>query len=140
INCIDRYLELVKPELKYHAFRKYKERLRFFVEYLTEVGLDHLLINQVTKAHVFDFVKHRQNTRQLSNKTYNHYLQALHTFFQYYIDNFDGYVQSNPCDKIRRLQVTKKGNRPFNNAEFPKLMEYCRENNAFLYQFCRFIY
>src|SRR5690606_17794081 len=37
-------------------------------------------------------------------------------------------------------QVTKKGNRPFNNAEFPKLMEYCRENNAFLYQFCRFIY
>lgn len=139
-NCIDEYLKNVKPDLKINTYRKYEGRLKLFKEHLKSIGLETVMIFDIRKDQVFTFLKKYQVERDWSNKTYNHYLQALHTFFEYYISNYDGYIDKNPCEKIKRLQVTKVGNRPFDNYEFPKTLELLKVRNTYLYQFSRFIY
>jgi len=140
IECINRYLAEVECELKPNTYRKYKERLTFFSMWLEEKGMNNLMIFHITKQQIFEFLKDKQSSGNWTNKTYNHYLQAISTFFDYLIDNYDDYVNVNPCEKLKRLKVIKKGNRPFDNHDFRTVLEYCKENEPYLFQFMRFIY
>ncbi|MCS4164483.1 site-specific integrase [Sphingobacterium sp. BIGb0116] len=139
-ECIEEYLKNVEGELKPKTYKLYKGRLNFFKNYLQNVGLGNIDISDLTKQDIFDFVKYFQTEKSWSNKTYNHYLQAIHTFLQYYIDNYEGYLENNVCGKVKKLQVFKKGNRPFSNASFKKTLEWLKDNDPYLYNFCRFIY
>lgn len=140
LKCIDDYLDFVKSTLKKNTFEPYFDRLNNFKLYLSDKGIDHKRIDQISKDNIFDFVNTFKAARNWSNKTYNHYLQAINTFLQFYLDNKDGYLNENVCIKIKRLPVQKKGNSPFNNTQFTKVLEYMRENSPYLYQFSRFIY
>ena len=119
--CIDQYLNDVDRELKDNTTRVYKTRLKLFKEWLTETNQAHMMIFQVTKTHVFTFLKKYQFTflkkyqdeRAWTNKTYNHYIQAISTFFLHYMDNYEGYLTANPCARLKRLEPLKKGNRPY---------------------------
>src|SRR5699024_10315265 len=139
-SCIVKYLASIDGDLKPHTIRIYKNRLGYLKLWLESNGHDNLLIFDVTKQHVFEFLKHRQITAKLSNKTFNHHLQAISTFFQYYIDNYDDYLKENPCNEIKRLQATKNGNRPMDNYDFPRILDHVKKKDPFLFQFCRFIY
>ena len=139
-ECIHIYLQEVKPDLKKRSYDLYNGRLNFFKAYLEEIGRADIDLSDLSKQMIFDFVKKYQIERKWSNKTYNHYLQAIGTFLQYFVDNYDGYLTENVCDKIKRLQVYKRGNRPFTNSSFKKSLEWMRDNDYFMYQFCRFIY
>ena len=139
-QCIDEYLERVKPDLKPKSYKLYDGRLKLFKVFLEESNLGDMDISHLTKQHIFDFVKINQLQRKWSNKTYNHYLQAINTFLQYYIDNFDGYLKENVCSKVKKFQVQKRGNRPFRNNTFKNVLDWLKEKDWFMYQFCRFIY
>ncbi|WP_256013096.1 tyrosine-type recombinase/integrase [Desertivirga xinjiangensis] len=139
-RCIDKYLSEVEPDLRIGTFRKYKERLGFFKMWLESKSLENLMIFHITKQHIFEFLKSKQLTERWSNKTYNHYLQAIHTFFEHIISNYDDFVNVNPCEKLKRLQITRKGNRPLDNQSFSEVLQHCKENEPYLYQFQRFIY
>jgi integrase len=140
LRCIDDYLDFAKSVLKKNTYEVYYDRLSNFKVYLSEKGIDYKRINEITKDNIFDFVMTYKSARNWSNKTYNHYLQAINTFLQFYLDNKDGYLNENVCSKIKRLPVQKKGNLLFNNAIFTKVLDYMRENSPNLYQFSRFIY
>ncbi|MFZ4263815.1 hypothetical protein ACFRAE_17395 [Sphingobacterium sp. HJSM2_6] len=72
----------------------------------------HKRIDQLTKDNIFEFVILFKANRSWTNKTYNHYLQAINTFLQHFIDNKTGYIEDNVFSKIKRLRVQKKGNLP----------------------------
>lgn len=139
-NCIDEYLIFAKASLKKNTYKPYEDRLSLFKSYLTEQAIDHKRIDQVSKDNIFDFVTTFKANRKWSNKTYNHYLQAINTMLQFFLDNKDGYLIENVCSKIKRLGFQKKGNLPFNNVIFKKMLDFMKENNPNLYQFSRFIY
>jgi len=139
-SCIDEYLRFAKSTLKENTYGPYEDRLHLFKTYLIDNGIDFKRIDQITKDNIFDFVTIYKSNRSWSNKTYNHYLQAINTMLQFFIDNKDGYLEENICSKIKRLGVQKKGNLPFNNVIFKKALDYMRINTPYLYQFSRFIY
>ncbi|WP_147387904.1 tyrosine-type recombinase/integrase [Pelobium manganitolerans] len=140
LSCIDTYLEEIRSNVKASTYDKYRSNLLLFRKWLTDTEQGCTLIYNTGKEVVHSFLKHHQKERQWSNKTYNHYLNSIHAFFQYYIDNFDNYVEKNPCRTLKRLEVTKKGNRPFDNYEFKTVLDYLKKNSSPLYDFCRFTY
>ena len=139
-GCIDKYLAEVENDLRPNTYKKYKERLGIFKLWLEGKGMDNHMIFHITKQQIFEFLKSKQISEVWSNKTYNHYLQAISTFYQYFIDNYDGYVNENPCDKLKRLQVIKKGNRPFDNHDLPVALDWAEKNEPYLHKFMKFIY
>lgn len=139
-TCIDKYLDDIKADLKPNTYRKYYGHLELFKKYLKDTNREYLMIFQVSKNTIFDFLKHYQAEREWSNKNYNHYLGTLHSFFEHFLSNYDGYIKENVCSRIKRLQITRVGNRPFDNYDFPRTMDYVKTQNPYLYQFCRFIY
>lgn len=139
-RCIDEYLEFTKSTLKKNTYKPYEDRLNLFKVFLADKGIDYIRIDQLTKDHIFEFVTVYKSNRSWTNKTYNHYLQAINTFLQHFIDNKTSYLEENVCSKIKRLGVQKKGNLPFNNILFKKTLDYMKDINPYLYQFSRFIY
>ncbi|MGA6117405.1 tyrosine-type recombinase/integrase [Sphingobacterium anhuiense] len=139
-RCIDEYLEFAKTTLKKNSYSVYEDRLHLFKSFLIDNEIDYKRIDQITKDNIFDFVTLYKANRGWANKTYNLYLQAIHSFLEFYIDNKENYLNVNVCAKIKRLGVQKKGNLPFNNAIFKDLLYYLKNNDKYLYQFCRLIY
>lgn len=138
--CIDEYLEFAKNTLKPNSYSVYEDRLETFKTYLIDNNLSRKSIDQISKENISDFVTSYKLNREWSNKTYNLYLQAISTMFNYFIDNKDDYLEKNLAEKIKRLEVYKKGNTPFRNQIFSKLLETMKEVEPDLYQFSRFIY
>lgn len=139
-RCIDDYLAFAKTTLKKNTFEVYEDRLILFKQHLSDIEISHYRIDQIGKEHIFEFVTTYKASRSWSNKTYNHYLQAINTFLQFYVDNRDGYIKENICTRIKRLEVYKKGNTPFNNTLFGSCLGWMKDNDPYLYQFSRFIY
>ncbi|TDQ79604.1 tyrosine-type recombinase/integrase [Sphingobacterium yanglingense] len=139
-KCIDEYLLFAKSYLKKNSYGPYEDRLLVFKNYLIDQNIDHKRIDQITKENIFDFVNYAKINRELSNKTYNLYLQAIHTFLQFFKENKSDYLKENVCSGIKRLPVQKKGNLPFNNRLFSLVLERMKEHTPYLYQFSRFIY
>ncbi|MFD2968541.1 tyrosine-type recombinase/integrase [Sphingobacterium bambusae] len=139
-RCIDEYLEFAKTSLKTNTYKVYEDRLNIFKGYLLDEGIDHKRIDQISKDNIFNFVTSYKVNRGWENKTYNHYLQAINTFLQFFMDNKDGYIAENVCAKIKRPEVYKKGNTPFNNVIFRDLLDCLKDQDPYLYQFSRFIY
>ncbi|PPL00112.1 tyrosine-type recombinase/integrase [Parapedobacter indicus] len=140
INCIDNYLLSVKSTLKRNSFRVYENRLLLLKQYLDMNGFSMLNIDDVTKQMIFEFVNKYRVERSWSNKTYNSYINDIQAFMGYYVDNYDDYLKTNPCKKIKRLSVVKKGNIPFDNRTLSDVLNWTKEKDPYLYQFCRFIY
>jgi hypothetical protein len=122
-KCIDEYLLFVKTSLKTNSYKTYKNRILLFKSFLIDQEIDYKRIDQITKDNIFDFVTTFKTNRNWSNKTYNSYLQVIHTFLQFYLDNKDEYLIVNVCDKIKRLNVKKRGNLPFNNSLFKSTLK-----------------
>jgi len=137
--CIDKYLKHAESNLRHSTYRNYRDRLNLFKEWAS-AKLDGIMIYQVRKQDVFNFMTENQVSRKWKNKTYNHYLQAIHTFFEYYKANYDDYIKDNPCEHIKRLEVEEKGNRPYNDSEFTKTLEYTKVHYPYLYTYLRDIY
>ncbi|WP_433863105.1 tyrosine-type recombinase/integrase [Sphingobacterium thalpophilum] len=138
--CIDEYLGVAKSSLKPNTYSVYEDRLNAFKTYLIDSGYGCKSIDMISKQNITDFLTTYKLNRCWSNKTYNHYLQAITTMFNYFLNNKDNYIETNVAEKIKKLEVYKKGNTPFRNKIFTDILEVMKAECPDLYQFSRFIY
>jgi len=137
--CIDKYLAEIT--VRGNTMHKYSLELKLFKTWLTKNGYDQVLLRDIKKAHVLDFLNHYKAERDWSGKTYNHYLTDITTFFNHYYNNYDDYIEKVPTLNLKRARVDRPGNTAFNDWQFKKLKEMMMENNdQLLYNFCSFIY
>lgn len=141
VTCIDKYLVEVKPYLRPKSYDKYSFQLKVFKKWLIENNLSHLLINDVRKATVLEFLTETREKRKWGGKTYNHYLVDITTFFNYFHKNYDDYVDKVPTLHLKKAISDKPGNTAFSDWQFKKLKDMMLENgDTFLYTCCSFIY
>ncbi|WP_207426015.1 site-specific integrase [Pedobacter sp. SYSU D00535] len=140
-TLIDRYLETVKPSLRPNTYGKYEQELNLFKKWLQANSMGEIKIDGVTKSIVTSFLNHYKQEKQWSGKTYNHYLNDLTTFFNYYHDNFDDYLEKVPTLSLKRQPVARPGNTAWNDYQFKQLKDMMLDNkDSMLYHFCSFVY
>ncbi|WP_257657715.1 tyrosine-type recombinase/integrase [Parapedobacter lycopersici] len=127
----------VRPRTK----KKYETELNLFKTWLIKNHYGSLPLSQITKTIVTNFLESHKSERNWSGKTYNHYLNDITTFFNYYHENFDDIVPRVPTKSLKRKRVDRPGNKAFNDYEFKRLKELMLENgDHLLYYFCSFVY
>ena len=137
--CIDKYLNEIT--VKKNTMHKYSLELNLYKNWLIANGYDQILLRDIKKVHVLSFLSYYKEKRSWSAKTYNHYLTDLTTFFNYYYENYDDYIEKVPTLTLKRPPVNKPGNSALNDWQFKKLKEMMSVNNDhLLYTFCSFIY
>ena len=137
--CIDKYLAEIT--VKKTTMHKYSLELNLFKNWLIKNEYDQVLLRDIKKAHVLDFMTYYKLQRNWSGKTYNHYLTDITTFFNYFYNNYDDYIDKVPTLTLSRARVDRPGNKALNDWEFKQLKEMMQENgDTLLYTFCSFIY
>lgn len=137
--CIDKYLSEIT--VRRSTLHKYSLELNLFKGWLIENGYDQILLNDIKKIHVTDFLNHFNEKRKWKPKTYNHYLTDITTFFKYFYDNYDDYIDKVPTTTLNRPPVNKPGNKAFNDWQFKRLKEMMKDaGDDYLYTYCSFIY
>ncbi|MEN0095882.1 MAG: site-specific integrase [Pedobacter sp.] len=137
--CIDKFL--AELNVRPNTYHKYSLELKLFKSYLIEKGYGDVLLRDIRKGIVVEFLAHYRAKRNWKGKTYNHYLTDITTFFNYFYNNYDDYLDKVPTLKLRRAPVEKPGNSAFNDYQFKKLKDLMKANNdELLYTFCSFIY
>ncbi|PRY51537.1 site-specific recombinase XerD [Arcticibacter pallidicorallinus] len=141
VSLIDQYLEEVKGNIRSSTYKKYKIELNSFKNYLISNRLYNLELDEVKKATVLNFLNVQKNARKWKGKTYNHYLNDITTFFNYFHHNYDDYIEKVPTLSLKRAPIERPGNTAFNDWQFKKLKDLMLDNNdQMLYTFCSFIY
>ena len=152
IICLDGFIEYIgNSKLRHNTARKYVYEMNVFKRWLQAERHDQLLIGEIKKQHIFQFIeniktkprndeKGNRVKKVESGKTVNHYLNDLRRFFNHYIDNYDDYLERNPAAKITRDLVEEKGNIAYTDQEFVALKEYILQNDPYLWLVCQVIY
>jgi site-specific recombinase XerD len=137
--CIDKYLSEIT--VRKTTLNKYTFELRLFKDWLISQGLADMLLKDLKKAHVIDFLSKYKTERNWSGKTYNHYLNDITTFLNYFNENYDEYIDKIPTLSLKRARVDRPGNSAYNDWQFKKLNDMMIENGDHLLRtFCSFIY
>lgn len=138
-NCIDKYL--AEANIKHNTLRKYTYELKLYKSWLDSNNLGTLLMDNVKKVHVTSFLEEMSGVRKWSGKTYNHYLNDLTTFFNYFKKNYDDVIERVPTLSLSRARVDRHGNLAYNDWQFKKLKDLMLEKgDQLLYTFCSFVY
>ncbi|WP_231489932.1 site-specific integrase [Pedobacter sp. Leaf170] len=137
--CIDKFLS--ELNVRPNTYHKYSLELNLFKNYLKEHGYGDVLLRDIRKGVVVEFLTHYKEKRNWKGKTYNHYLTDITTFFNYFYNNYDDYLEKVPTLKLKRAPIEKPGNSAFNDYQFKKLKELMLANDdKLLFTFCSFIY
>lgn len=140
--CLDKFiLYIQESKLRKNTRKKYELEMNVFKRWLESTGLNNLMIGQIKKQHIFEFVEYvKKRSKVKSGKTVNHYLNDLRRFFNHYIDNYDDYLERNPAARITRDVVETKGNIAYTNDEFEAIKKYILETDPYLWFVCQVIY
>lgn len=139
VFMIDQYLKVV--DVRPNTLKKYQTELGLFKQWLIRNQYGSLPLSEITKSIVTSFLEQSRMERKWSGKTYNHYLNDITTFFNYYHDNYDDILPKVPTISLKRKRVDRPGNTAFNDYQFQKLKELMLENgDHLLYNFCSFVY
>lgn len=113
-SIIDIYISNKQLEgLSPRTLKYYKETVTAFVEYVDK----HL--SDVTSQDIRNYLSFVQQTTSSSNATIDNLRRNLNTFFNT-ISN-EGYIQSNPMAKIKKIKSAKKVKKPFTEIEIEKM-------------------
>jgi len=142
IACLDKFIQYIQDsKLRKNTRRKYELEMNVFKRWLESVNLTHLLIGQIKKQHIFEFIEYvKKRSKVTSGKTVNHYLNDLRRFFNHYIDNYDDYLERNPATKITRDIVESRGNIAYTDEEFEAIKKNTIETDKYLWFVCQVIY
>lgn len=139
VFLIDQYLD--KVDVRPSTKQKYTHELTLFKSWLIRNGHGTHTMEMINKSIVTNFLEHHRSERGWSGKTYNHYLNDITTFFNYYHNNFDDVLSRVPTRSLKRKRVDRPGNTAFNDFQFKKLKDLMLGGgDEFLYLFCSFVY
>lgn len=140
-NCIDIFLENMKPHLREKSYARYYYEFRTMKSWFEENGMEDLHISDVTKKHIFEFLEFAKKRKNwTSGKTYNTHKANISRLFNYFINNYDDVVDKNPVSKIESKPFSIKGNQPYNETEFTAIKETILATDPGLWRICQFVY
>lgn len=139
--CVDIFLEKAESSLKFNSYKRFKYELDRFKNWLSDNNLSELNISEVKKSHIFQFMDYSKRVGNwTSGKTYNTNKANLARFFNYFINNYDDVITSNPVTRIESVPEIQQGNIPYNESEFKLIRDYILENDPYLWRICQFTY
>ena len=113
-SIIDLYLSNKKLEgLSERTLQFYEDTLTKFVKYADK----HL--SDITSQDIRSYFAYVQSLNNCSNASLDNIRRNLNTFFNT-ISN-EGYIQSNPMAKIKKIKSTKQVKKPFSDLEIEKM-------------------
>lgn len=140
-SCIAKYLSDIKGILSEGTTIHYKGRTEWLMNWFIKTKREDIMIFQVTKTDIMNFLTDcKKDNPDWSNKTYNHYLTDIKTFFNHFIKNYETYIKDNPADNIKKLRVLRKGNLPFSNEDFKRVLQEISDKDKSLLRFVKFLY
>ena len=92
------FLALKREQVNKKTLENYKSKLRTFDNWLLRSNLHDTHIKNITKRHITDFSIHLSKDLNYSRRTIKKYIQILHSFFEFEVDN--NRLENNPVQKI----------------------------------------
>lgn len=133
-----RYLEKCKKEnvLKMKTYVDYSSRLRTFEEFTKKHSLNY--IYQLKKPYAESFLDYIYIDRDNAPRTRNNYLIWLSSFCTWLVDG--GYLECNPCAKIKSLRNGEKNRKAVDEASMARLEEHLMNTDKNFLLACLFAY
>jgi site-specific recombinase XerD len=129
-RAVEEFLTYLQVELnRSPATRKgYAKDLRIFLKYLESRGQGNICIEQITREHLSDYLRHLTKDRGLRPNTVKRRLTALKPFFGFLVDC--EYLEQNPASSLPRPRLPRKHPRYLLKEEVEKLIETFPEDGS----------
>jgi len=125
LSCIEKvlddYISVKKETNRRRTYGSYRSYIEHFKKWLYDKKYNHLPVEAINFDHANAYVEDLLKTKHPSNRTYNNYLQALSTCFNYLVSK--QYLIVNPFSSISRLQEEEPEIIAFSRAELDLLKE-----------------
>lgn len=106
VQNIDDFIKVKTKELRKDSLRSYKSYCAFFKKYLTDNGLADLYCISFSHEHAKIMMRFISEQDNISNKTYNNYLNFFRILFNYFFKN--DYIKESPFTSFDIKRVDSK--------------------------------
>lgn len=97
------FLNRVKSQVNPKSYQSYQSKMRIFCSWLDVNNLAGLKVNFITREHLLSFLNFLSEDRELSRMTVNKYLQILHVFFRYLLEE-KNVIIDNPVKNMPKVE------------------------------------
>lgn len=136
---LSQFLSLVKQKVNAKSFGTYQSKIRIFNSWLAAQKLSETNIKNIDRNHILNFAVYLSEEEKLSKLTIDKYIQILHAFFEYELDN--GRIEKNPVVKIPKMGKTVDFSAvPFRKSERELLKKAIEKTDPQLWLACQIQY
>lgn len=96
-TSLSEFLSFVKQKVNAKSYESYVSKMRIFNQWMDTNNYSQLSLQNIKRNHILDFVKHLSESG-LSRLSIKKYVQTIHSFFEYQIDNER--INYNPATRI----------------------------------------
>ncbi len=137
---LSEFLEARKPVVAPKTYQTYRSKLRIFAEWAAHEGIDDIHVSNITREHIYDFLRFQVEHKNISSHTVGKYKQLIHAFFEYMIKT-RAITMKNPVHNIPDFgRVEDKAPRPIPEKVRKMLSAYMRKHDPQLWLFCQMEY
>lgn len=135
---VPRFLNNIAPHLRPHSRQDYRSKMKYFVEYMSEIDLP---VTAIKKAHIFPFFEQLATEKDLCQRTIEKYEQIVRAFFNWCEDTGLREEDTNPVKRLPKFgKVIDCASVPYTIDERARLKEAIEHKEPFLWLACEIIY
>lgn len=136
----DRFLKYTKTRLRKKSYTDYKGKLNRFVQYV-ETVMGNKPVVDITRPDVIQFFENLANSRSLSQKTIEKYMQVVRMFFEFLEDVGIRDFDTNPVKKVPKFgKVIDCSPGTFTMDDRERLKNAIQPKEPYLWLACEFQY
>lgn len=137
---LSEFLVRVKSQVNTKSYQSYQSKMRVFCSWLDVNKLSGLKVHFITREHLLSFLNYLSNDRELSRLTVNKYLQILHVFFRYLLEE-KNVIIDNPVKNMPKMgKVVDEAPLPLQAGDLQKLKAEIKRCDPQLWLACEFQY
>ncbi len=141
-TCLNYYLQEKSKQVKPGSLTMMRIRLEKLYLHGAETLGEYFTLSDVTGSFISGFIDGLMASGKIRQpKTANVYKSAFSAFFNFFLaQEGQKLIKENPAKYVTSRRVYKKGNRPYSEEEFRRVLSYTAENSPYLNFMLRFIY
>ena len=134
------FLMRVKVQVNAKSYQSYQSKMRVFCSWMEKNNLSGLKVHFITRDHLLSFLNFLSEERELSRLTINKYLQILHVFFRYLLEEKNVIIE-NPVKNMPKIgKVVDQAPLPLQENDTQKLKDEIKRLDPQLWLACEFQY
>lgn len=137
-ELITRIIAEKKAWQKKNSAKSTSVHLTVFFNFLARKGMTGFAPQLIKQSVIIEFRNYILE-RGCSNRTANNYIVDVAAFFAHLIARFEDYNYKNPCTGLMKLPSKSEKNVAYTQTQAIEISNILKENNPFLYLFCKFI-